>query len=276
MKQWREIRCEAQGRGHIQEGTPCQDKTFDCVKNGIRVIALADGAGSARLSHFGAEAAVQFICKNLSNNFTGYFENNDGAAVKANIVRELQEAIKSEALKRQCTPRDLASTLLFAALDGRHFILGHIGDGVIGYLKNDELKTASLGQSGEFVNSTIFTTSKDAAATMALIKGELGEIRGFILMSDGTEASLFDKAAKKPAEVFRRIIKKVATAKNKKHTEELEKDLQKSLESSVCQMTMDDCSLAILAKKESRDSESSGSAEKPRRKARKGALKRGG
>ena len=35
---------------------------------------------------------------------------------------------------------DLASTLLFVAIKDNKFIMAHIGDGIIGYLKQDEVK----------------------------------------------------------------------------------------------------------------------------------------
>lgn len=56
---WRSVCCAAQGSGHRKSGVPCQDKTFRLDKNGVHIIVLSDGAGSARLSHFGAERVVR-------------------------------------------------------------------------------------------------------------------------------------------------------------------------------------------------------------------------
>ena len=56
---------------------------------------------------------------------------------------------------------DLASTLLFVAIKDNKFIMAHIGDGIIGYLKQDELKIATHPMNGEFINTTVFTTSMD-------------------------------------------------------------------------------------------------------------------
>ena len=56
---WKYVSCEVQGRGHIKSNTPCQDKVLSFSRNGVVLILLADGAGSARLSHFGAECIVQ-------------------------------------------------------------------------------------------------------------------------------------------------------------------------------------------------------------------------
>ena len=59
---WNSVECAVQGRGHIKSDIPCQDKTFHVHENGVDVIALADGAGSARLSHYGAEFVTKQIC----------------------------------------------------------------------------------------------------------------------------------------------------------------------------------------------------------------------
>lgn len=98
----------------------------------------------------------------------------------------------------------MASTLLLVAIKDDKFIIAHIGDGVIGYLKNNEMKIASQPENGEFVNTTVFTTSKDAIMTMKLIKGFLGTIQGFVLMSDGPEARLYSKQENKLADVLKK------------------------------------------------------------------------
>ena len=46
---WKTLQCAVQGRSHIKTEIPCQDKTFTSIENGVSVIALADGAGSANL-----------------------------------------------------------------------------------------------------------------------------------------------------------------------------------------------------------------------------------
>ena len=51
---WNSVQCAVQGRGHFKTDMPCQDKTNYLCKNETSVIALADGAGSATMSHFGA------------------------------------------------------------------------------------------------------------------------------------------------------------------------------------------------------------------------------
>lgn len=45
-------------------------------KHNVSVIALSDGAGSARLSHFGAKESVYFISNHFAKYFDEYVDNN--------------------------------------------------------------------------------------------------------------------------------------------------------------------------------------------------------
>lgn len=239
---WKIVQCAVQGRGHMQMGIPCQDKTYSLVKNGVTAIALADGAGSARLSHFGAERVTEYICDDLSENFDRYFHEEDGVPVKKALISKSILALDELSRKLNCEIRELASTLLVVAVKDERFILFHIGDGVIGYCKKGELKVASQPENGEFVNTTVFTTSQEALTTMKLIKGKVGDIRGFVLMSDGTEASLYDKKEKRLADVIKKIMNLCQLVLPRK----VEEQLRTSFEVAVRQATSDDCSMILM------------------------------
>ncbi|RAX54517.1 hypothetical protein CCY99_03505 [Helicobacter sp. 16-1353] len=241
---WNIMQCAVQGRGHIKSNTPCQDKTDSLYTNDTFIIALADGAGSARFSHYGAESVTKFICLELSEKFDSYFANNDGVVIKQQLLDGLLEVLSERAEQLECEINDLASTLLVVAVKNEQFIMAHIGDGVIGYLKNNELKTASCPENGEFVNTTVFTTSKDAIMTMKLINGDLGEICGFVLMSDGSEASLYNKQEHKIAD----IVKKIMQISTFIPIEKLQEQLRESFEKVIIKTTSDDCSIAMLVK----------------------------
>lgn len=241
---WTAIQCAMQGRSHIKSDTPCQDKTYSIVANGTQVISLADGAGSARLSHYGAECVTRGICLELIEKFDDYFAENNGVVVKQQFLTQIANNLNEKSTQLECTPKDLSSTLLVVAIKDEHFIIAHIGDGVIGYLKNNELKIASHPENGEFVNTTVFTTSKDAIMTMKLIKGNLGQIKGFILMSDGTEVSLYNKKEQRLADVLKKIMQMSIILPPAK----VQNQLQHSFENIVIQATTDDCSIGILVK----------------------------
>lgn len=239
---WNAIHKEVQGRGHIVSGTPCQDKTFSMVANGVHAIALADGAGSAKLSHFGAQETVKCICEEMSSHFHDYFNSEDAAAIKVKLIALIRSRLQALQESLDCELKDLASTLLFAVVKDDSYILGHLGDGVIGFLKNGEVKVASAPENGEFVNTTIFTTSKGAERALKLIKGKLNGIRGFILMSDGPEACLYNKRETSLSKAVVRMMEDCILLES----EAVGDGLSEGLGTQIRTKTIDDCSIAFL------------------------------
>lgn len=241
---WQFVCCEVQGTGHKKEKIPCQDKTFALAKNGVYVIALADGAGSASLSHYGAERVVRDVSAYIAEHFLQLLNCNDGRTVKKELIEMLQTSLAEEAQARKCNVRDLASTLLLAAVHEDDFILAHIGDGVIGYLDGGELKVASMPDNGEFSNVTTFVTSSEALTSMRIFKGKLNNKDAFVLMSDGTEQSLYHKSTKKLADVVKKLMHRTCLI----DSEVMHTQLTEAFNAVISRNTQDDCSIAILAR----------------------------
>lgn len=241
---WRMAACAVQGAGHRKKAVPCQDKTFELERGGVHIVALADGAGSARLSHFGAERVVRTVSALLADRFEAYQACTDALSVKREIVGTLRAALETEAADRQCAVSELASTLLAAAVSGDRFLLVHIGDGVIGYLDGDELKVASHPENGEFSNETTFVTSESAIAAMRVYKGALRDKSGFVLMSDGTEQSLYRKCTGTLADGVSRLMQRTCILRR----DAMERQLTEAFTSVLTRRTADDCSIAILAR----------------------------
>ncbi|MCB8045053.1 protein phosphatase 2C domain-containing protein [Microbacterium oxydans] len=109
----------------------------------------------------------------------------DGGQVKIELLERLLAKVSTLAERHGRDIHDFASTFLGVAVSGDKFLGAHIGDGVIGYLKNGELHVISAPDNSEFANQTTFVTSQGAAASMRLFRGSLQGVTGFILMSDG-------------------------------------------------------------------------------------------
>lgn len=240
---WKSVCCAAQGRGHVKKNIPCQDKVARREENGISVIALADGAGSAKFSHYGAQVVVNRITAFVADRFFDLIAQADGRKVTQDILSVAAQALTDEAELRECELKDLASTLLVAAVSDEKFFLAHLGDGVIGYLNDAGLKVATTPDNGEFSNETVFVTSANAASRMRIYKGELKSISGFILMSDGTEQSLYNKRNKTLAPAVKRLMHRTCLVSAEVLTPQLEEAL-----GVVLANTQDDCSVAILAR----------------------------
>lgn len=241
---WKSVCCALQGRGHLKKNIPCQDKVTRREENGIHVIVLADGAGSAVFSHFGAECVVNCVAEFILKKFFDLITCEDGHKVKKELLSVILKSLEEEAMERKCTIKDLASTLLVAAVSDKNFFLAHLGDGVIGYLNDTGLKTVSTPDNGEFANETFFVTSVNAEAHMKIYKGELKKISGFVLMSDGTEQSLYNKRNKTLAPVIKRLLHRTCLIA----PEILTPQLEDALGSVVIDNTYDDCSIALLAR----------------------------
>lgn len=167
-----------------------------------------------------------------------------GSAVRQEMLSVLRHELTEEAEKHRCNIHDLACTLLLAAVSENRFLLAHIGDGVIGYLDGDTLKVASVPDNGEFANETTFVTSDKAAETMRLFKGELRDKAAFVLMSDGTEHSLYHKPSRALADILTDVIQRACLIR----ADVLQRQLADTFASVVCPRTQDDCSIAILAR----------------------------
>ncbi|MCL2377944.1 MAG: protein phosphatase 2C domain-containing protein [Defluviitaleaceae bacterium] len=241
---WKSVSCEVQGKGHIKTNTPCQDKTITLDRNGVQFIALADGAGSARFSHYGAREVVNCAAMYITDNFSRLIENDDGKQVKQEILDIIRNSLDATSAIHECSLSDLASTLLAVAVFEDNYLIVHVGDGVIGYLNGSQLKTASIPENGEFANVTTFVTSKDAIHSMRLYKGRVKDISGFVLMSDGTEQSLYHKPTKTLAKAIIKLMQRTCLLE----ANVIKEQLHSTFNAVITQNTQDDCSIALLVR----------------------------
>ncbi len=246
---FKEFHYQVRGHSHLRDGTPVQDRTKFLSLGGVQVLCLADGAGSASHSHFGAQAVVDEGCVALVEHFAEYAASNDGARVKVDLLTRLLSKLTAVAGRHHVSSSDLASTFLCLATSGDGFLGAHVGDGVIGYLKSGHLKVISSPDNAEFANQTTFVTSKRALDSMRLFRGSLDEVAGFILMSDGTSESLFNPRTGQLGNACSKLINAVGTAparQSKKSS--YRKRLQRLMSTTIRDATKDDCSIGILGR----------------------------
>ncbi|MCC8998168.1 MAG: protein phosphatase 2C domain-containing protein [Candidatus Contendobacter sp.] len=182
------------GASHQERGQPCQDYTAKTRHHAISAVALADGAGSAMHSALGARIVVTAILKLLRTEFHTLL-NQAGDPCAERIIHCLQRSLDSYAQRREIGRGQLASTLLFVATDGRDYLCGQVGDGRIARCNAEGSAITSVFEpaKGEYFNQTVFVTSRDALEEFDLEWGEMDDIGGFALMSDGAEESLYQR-----------------------------------------------------------------------------------
>ena len=243
---WKLASAYVTGRGHLKKNIPCQDRTFELINKhstGIFYgLSLADGAGSYKYSDIGAEIVTKEILTYLKANFSNLLKVK---SVSKKIIQHIEKILFVEAENRDIDIKELSSTLLFIVLKNNKFITGHIGDGVIGVLdKNDNISVLSHPDNGEYSNSTFFTTTDNFPNRLRVIRGDIVDSKGFILMSDGSDESLYDSRIKKLAPINVDIINWLNVGDNK----EVSIALQRNLNQIIKEKTYDDCSLGILKK----------------------------
>lgn len=231
----------AQGRSHVANSIPCQDRVYHKQGNGVNVIALADGAGSKPLSHLGAEAVTKTICNFLVDNFDMIYALDD-SIIRTSLLETLHQELDRCASDNNCKRGDLASTMLFASTKNNQLLWGHIGDGVIGQKRDDQLECLSHPENFEYANVTVFVVSPNALEHFRIGKIEKTGDIGIVLMSDGSAESLYSKQNK----VLAPAVDQMFSWLNQYTGNEVSSALENNLEKLVKMKTTDDCSISMF------------------------------
>ncbi len=263
--------------------TPCQDYASSLCENGVTAIALSDGCGSSPISQFGSERTVSALLSLLTKRFDELARMGQAELRKA-VVDEIAKGILSliserydlveeykarnplESQKKVARhgEEDFAASLfyataLFAAEKDGIWILGRIGDGVLGALTEGKMKIVLEEEKDEEKNGTFYPyniysfAKKDPAwyctNRFAILKTK-APIDGVVLTSDGVD-SLFDQRTpfqKKYAPAIVKIVNIISSQEDFTSSQAFFADELLPLmvkKSSVG----DDCSIATMLKK---------------------------
>jgi hypothetical protein len=126
------------------------------------VACVADGAGSAKHSNFGASIA----CDTVHENAAIHFEANGGLdRLELDDIQawcdDARARIHEAAKVCDCQPRDFATTLSAAIIGPASSFFFQIGDGAIILGNGVSYGVVFWPQSGEYANSTNFLTSDE-------------------------------------------------------------------------------------------------------------------
>lgn len=221
------VAASQRGRSHAQEGKARDDhfSLFHCDESDWYIIAVADGAGSAKYSRKGSEVACKTViehCKNLLLNnpdfeasICEYESDRENKEKRTNVTRhvidivyngamEAHEAVKKVAAANpEAKLKDFATTLMFAVCkkyDFGWFIASFwVGDGAM-CLFDAENKTAKLlgtPDEGEFSGQTRFLTMPEIfrdpdVVTKRLRMAIVPDFTALFLMSDGISDPMFE------------------------------------------------------------------------------------
>lgn len=221
------VAASKRGRSHAQEGKARDDhfNLFHCDTSDWYIMAVADGAGSARYSRKGSQIACETVvdhCRNLlmdngdfENAIKAYNADRDNAILRNTLTRyvydivfkgavEAHEAVNRYArLDPTLRPKDFATTLMFAICkkyDFGWFIASFwVGDGAMCLYdeKNCTAKLLGVPDEGEFSGQTRFLTmpeifrDKDVFAKR-LRMSIVPDFSALVLMTDGVSDPMFE------------------------------------------------------------------------------------
>jgi hypothetical protein len=218
------------GYAHRKARKPCQDYCAFKAENDCVAVALADGAGSAPLSHIGA--------KITSMTFVSYFSHSpDRTSDLTKVIDRIKRNIARKAKMKGASISDFATTLIGAVLYQDELSVVHIGDGIV---VDGAGRVISEGVRGEFANQTSFVTSSNPKAVTETL--DVKPPFSIALMSDGGEHVFFDKLRRRPAPALYKVIE--LTGKREKHI--IRKMLKRAVNRLDPASRYDDISLAIL------------------------------
>lgn len=242
---WKQADMTYRGRDHAMRGMPCQDKTAYAEEEGLRVIALADGAGSMADAELGAWVTVKAITDHVVGHFDTYVEKlraEEDKSVRESIVASLHRRLHDAADKHGTRFRAMGATLLFAAVKGDTLFHGHIGDGVIGaYMHDASMRVLSEPENGFLPNITFFVTEPKPVQHLRLHVTDIRDIRGVVLMSDGPQSFYYDKKRGFIDETSR-----LFTAFDGLKKSSYQRRLHDAMEQKLSRHSADDLSLNIL------------------------------
>lgn len=202
-REWRGILATTTGRSHLrsQPPVPCQDAAKVILQN-YPAILVADGAGSARLSHLGSQSVVEALAKFINSKESIHQEildqkqiidcneSDEGQKYAYKFIKSAIQALRQLSETEDCSVEDLKCTLLMIVL-GKHYLFWlKVGDGFIVVEKEQKLQLLGSIGKGEFANQTTFISEhlKDEAIYYGLLP--INNITGVAAFTDGAGETL--------------------------------------------------------------------------------------
>ncbi len=253
MKHWRYVQAYSRGTSHLINDLPCQDRALSKIiidGDGQEIFlgAVADGAGSACRSEYGAEIATRLILKKLEEFFRqGGVLTDLSRIIIEQWITQTSEQIGELANDEGLSRREYACTLLVVAVKPTEGLFFQVGDGAIVIGAEGDYYPVFWPMTGEYANSTYFITEASAIEKIQfeIIDNKL--IEDVALMSDGLQGLALQFATKTAySPFFRPMFNRLTEESNPGLSEILSASLENFFDSeSVCNRTDDDKTLIL-------------------------------
>lgn len=253
MRYWRYVQAYSRGTSHLINDLPCQDRALSKVitdSDGQEIFlgAVADGAGSACRSEYGAEIATRLILKKLEDFFKqGEALTDLSRAIIEQWITQISDQIGELANDEGLRRREYACTLLVVAVKPMEGLFFQVGDGAIVVGAEGEYYPIFWPMTGEYANSTYFITDTSAVEQLQVEMINDRLVEDVALMSDGLQGLALQFATKTAhTPFFKPMFARLAEESNPGLSKILSASLQNFLDSeSVCDRTDDDKTLIL-------------------------------
>jgi hypothetical protein len=253
MTYWRYVQAYSRGTSHLINDLPCQDRALskvitDSNEQEIFLGAVADGAGTACRSEYGAEIATRLILKKLEDFFSlGKALSDLSRAIIIQWINQISDQIGELANDEGLSRREYACTLLVVAIRPMEGCFFQVGDGAIVVGADGEYYPIFWPMTGEYANSTYFITDTSAAEQLKVEMINDRLVEDVALMSDGLQGLALQFATRTAhSPFFKPMFTRLADESNSGLSEILSASLQQFLDGkSVCNRTDDDKTLIL-------------------------------
>lgn len=242
MTKWVVANCQSAGPMH----EVCQDYTAFIQDNKVTVAALADGVSSSVLADQGAKIAAEAACEEIADHFKAY---ESGKYTEKDFVQLIQHEVRQHCDSEKQYSQ-MKCTLLFCAVCGNRYLLGHIGDGAILYF-GDDTRVISPPQENEVGGTATYTIlDYNAGEHMVFKRGKVDGCDGFLLTSDGLLGNVYSSAGTEVPQLAYDLFHSVAELSREYAKEDMDERLRDYLFNYIQKdnKLADDCSLAVISR----------------------------
>jgi hypothetical protein len=244
---WGAIAASVAGSGHRARDVGCQDACAIELHEGSLLLAVADGAGSARLAAEGSALAVAVAMEELR------VRAGDALCGRrlVDVLAAARAALEPHAGDDPLTELgDRATTLLVARVTEEAIVTAQVGDGAIVVRRvsgdgdgPEALEVLCPAERGEYLNETCFLTSDSWEDELRVGVVPADGVDAIAGLTDGLQLLAFDMATGEPHAPFFEPFFSFASANGSAD------DLAAFLASErVAERTDDDVTLAVAAR----------------------------
>jgi len=219
--QWFAADAAVVGHSHLRANPPkpCQDVAL-ADAGGRALVILADGAGSAAVSHLGAAAVVAGIrrlCRTFEGDLALTLDSRNGApgqaeALARRIVTHARGLLDDLAEAHLRSAEDFRCTLLLWVSGRQRALWLKIGDGELVAESDGACHCVGPAGKGEFANQTCFIGPRLQDSQWAWGEIEAIPLTGLAAMSDGGAERLVVSNARRVSLAVGKLLRGVAEA----------------------------------------------------------------